>query len=367
MRIGVMLRAIGERQGIGIYTRNLMDKLLPLDRDNHYILFYRSPEYLGRYATHPNATEKLIPAANKALWDQVSIPLEARRERLDLVFHPKFTVPFFTVAKTVMTVHGASWFVHPELYGRLDIAYIRAVMPLYCRRANAIIANSELTRSDFIRLLGVSPAKIHTIYLGTNEQFRVIEDRSVLEAVRRKHALPDRFILSVIKYDPRKNFKNLVAAFRILRGRIPCKLVVVGIGCEKYIAECRLDSDGTANDITFLGWLDNSELPALYNLATCLFFPSVYEEFGIPTCEAMACGCPVVVSKTGALPEIAGDAGLTVDPFNPEEMADALEKIWKNEELRENLAERGLARAPLFTWQRCAQETLKVLHSVCTS
>ncbi|MCX7591345.1 MAG: glycosyltransferase family 4 protein [Kiritimatiellae bacterium] len=364
MRIGVMLRAIGEKQGIGIYTRNLMDRLLPMDGQNHYVLFYRSTEYLGRYAARPNVTEKLVPAGNKAIWDQIKIPLEARREGLDLIFHPKFTVPFFTRCRTVMTVHGASWFVHPELYRRLDIAYIKAVMPLYCRRADAIIANSDLTREDFIRLLGVPPQKIHTIYLGTSETFRVIEDPGTLEAVRKKYRLPERFILSVIKYDPRKNFKNLIAAFRILRQRVESKLVVVGIGCEKYVAEYGLEADGTARDTTFLGWVDQSELPALYNLATCLFFPSVYEEFGIPTCEAMACGCPVVVSKTGALPEIAGDAGLLVDPFNPEEMADVLQRLLEDNGLREQLSRRGLERARNFTWQRCAEQTLRVLNSM---
>ena len=364
MRIGVMLRALEERQGIGIYSLNLMDELLPLDPQTEYVLFHKNPAFLGRYSTFPNAVETLVPGSNKLLWDQVRIPLAARKAGVDTIFHTKFTVPFCTGRKTVMTVHGASWFVHPELYTRADIAYIRAVMPLYCRKADLIIANSELTRQDFIRLLRVPPEKIRTIRLGTNRHFKVIADTTALAAVRAKYKLPDRFIFSVIKYDPRKNFKNLIAGFRLLRQRMPCKLVVAGIGCEKYIPEYKLAEDGTLNDITFLGWVDQGELPLLYNLADCMLFPSVYEEFGIPTCEAMACGCPVVVSRTGALPEIAGQSGEIVDPFDPESIAAGLQRVLSDDVRRSAMRRLGLARAAAFTWRRCAEETREALHEL---
>jgi glycosyltransferase involved in cell wall biosynthesis len=307
-----------------------------------------------------------VRAKSKLLWDQLAIPAEARREKVDLIFHTKFTVPFLAPCKTVMSIHGASWFVHPELYdNKLDLAYIKAVMPLYCRRASFILSNSDLTTNDFVRILRVPREKIRTVRLGTGRHFRAIDDPAVLDAARREYGLPDKFILSVVKYDPRKNFGNLIAAFRELRKKVPgVKLVVTGIGCEKYRDEYKLAGDGTDADVTFLGWVDQEKLPALYNLATALFFPSVYEEFGIPTCEAMACGCPPVVSKTGALPEIAGDAGLVVDPFNPAEMAGALERVWTDAALRRTLSARSLERARIFTWERCARETLESLMAV---
>ena len=364
MRIGVMLRTMDERQGIGVYTRNLVDELLRQDTRNEYVLYYRNPAHLGRYAAPPRVTERLLTAPNKAIWDQVRIPRATRGDRLDVIFHTKFTVPFLTRCRTVMMLHGASWFVHPELYGRADIAYIRAFMPLYCRKATRIIANSELTRQDFIRILRVPPEKIRTVRLGMNAAFRPVRDGAVLEEARRRFNLPPQFILSVIKYDPRKNFANLIAAFRILRQRAPVKLVVTGIGCDRYVAEHGLDRDGTAADVSFLGWVDQKDLPALYSMATCLFFPSVYEEFGLPTCEAMACGCPVVVSNTGALPEIAGDAGVLVDPFDPAGMAAALETVVTDSARRAGLSARALARAELFSWARCARETLAVLNEV---
>lgn len=361
VKIGVMLRSIDEQQGIGIYSRNLMDEMLARDRENDYVLFYRTPACLGRYARYANVRETVVSAPNKLLWDQVKIPIEARRERLDVLFHTKFTVPFLTRCKTVMTIHGASWFVHPELYPKLDIAYIRAVMPLYCRKATAILSNSKLTTRDFERHVGVPSRKLFTVPLGTSRDFAPVTDSARIHRVRERYGLPPKYILSVVKYDPRKNFANLIAAFRLLRSRIDCKLVVVGIGCEKYAKEHDLASDGTLGDTVFLGWVDHADLPVLYSEARCLFFPSVYEEFGIPSCEAMACGCPPVVSKTGALPDNVGEAGLTVDPFDPQDMAAALEKIWTDDALHEALGRRCLERAKLFTWERCAEQTLQVI------
>lgn len=365
MRIGIMLRAIEDRQGIGIYTLNLLDHLLKIDGRNEYVLWYRTPALQGRYAHCRRVREEVLTAPNKAVWDQIRVPRAASRAGVDLIFHPKFTVPFLTRRPAVMTVHGASWFVRPELYpNKLDLAYVRAIMPWYCRKAAFILSNSDLTTQDFIRILRVPPAKIRTVRLGTNASFRLIEDPAELEAARREYRLPDRFILSVIRYDPRKNFANLIAAFRLLRRHVSCKLVVAGLGVEKYRQEYALDADGTSADVHFLGWVEPARLPALYNLARCLLFPSIYEEFGIPVAEAMACGCPPVVSRTGALPEVAGEAGLLVDPFDPEDIAQALERVWLDHGLHAALRQRGLERAKLFTWDRCARETLEILEAV---
>ncbi|NQU39089.1 MAG: glycosyltransferase family 4 protein [Lentisphaerae bacterium] len=364
LRIALVLRGIEERQGTGVYTRNLTDELLAMDRKNEYVLFYSNPDLLGHYSQYDNVTERVLRAPGKLLWDQIAVPLAAAQEGVDLIFHPKFTVPLLSRRPTVMTIHGSTWFVHPELYTRAAIAYIKLFMPLYCRKARYIISNSDLTSGDFIRLVNVPPAKVQTIHLGCNKEFHAITDRVHLEDVRRRYALPEKFILAVSRYDPRKNFKNMIAAFRALRQRIPCKLVVTGLRCEKYREEYALDADGTADDVQFLGWIEHDDLPAIYNLAHCMFFPSVYEEFGIPSCEAMACGCPPVISKTGALPEIAADAGVLVDPFDPDDMATALERIWTDDAFRAEHARRSLERAKAFTWRGCAEKTLKVFEGV---
>ena len=365
MRIGIMLRTIDDRQGIGVYTLNLMDRMLPLDSKNEYVLFYKNAASVKGYASqHPNVTEVVLKAPGKMLWDQVVVPLAARKYKLDVLFHTKFTLPFFTACKTVMTIDGASWFVHPELYPKIGIAYIRAFMPLYCKKADLILSNSNLTTDDYIRILKVPSEKIKTVELGTNKQYRKIDDAAALKQIKEKYKLPDKFILSVIRHDPRKNFKNLIAAFRLLRKQISCKLVVTGLGCEKYLEEYALDEDGTSDDVIFTGWVEQTELPYMYNQAHCMFFPSVYEEFGIPACESMACGCPPVVSKTGALPGIVRDSGLIVDQFNPPEMAEALQRIYTDDALRAELASRSLIRARDFTWERCAKETLAAINNI---
>ncbi len=364
MKIGIMLRTIDERQGIGVYTQNLIREMLEIDHETDFVLMYRNPAFVGTFATYANVKEILVKARGKILWDQVAVPRVAKREGINLLFHTKFTVPFFSRIPAVMSAHGASWFVRPDLYSnKIDLTYIRMVMPLYCRKSAAIVANSDLTRNDYIRVLKVPPEKITTVRLGMNEDFKIIEDKVLLETMRKKYHLPARYIFSVVKYDPRKNFGNLIEGFRILRKRLPAKLVVAGIGCEKYATEYHLASDGTDKDVTFLGWVEQTDLPALYNMADCMLFPSVYEEFGIPTVEAMACGCPVVVSETGALPELAGDAGVIVDPFNPTAIADGLEKLLSNEEIRLQYAKRCHERSKMFSWHRCAKETLEVLKN----
>ena len=364
MRIGVMLRTMDEQQGIGIYTQNLMDHLLAVDDRNEYVLFYRNPAFIGRYATYPRVEEQVVRAPNKALWDQIMIPLAARRFEVDVLFHTKFTVPFFTRRPTVMVLHGASWYTNPELYWQLGILYIRLFMPLYCRKASAIVSNSDCTTRDFIRILGLDPEKIHTANLAASDIFHLVTDPGVLVAARERYRLPDRFILSVIKYAARKNFGNLIEAFGRLHGRRPSKLVVVGYDCERYRQDFDLDAKPWGRDVQFLGWVEQAALPAIYSLAECLFFPSIIEEFGIPVCEAMACGLPMVVSKVGAPPDVAGEAGIFVDPMDPVAMADALYALLTDPALQADKRAKALERAKNFSWRKCAEETLTVLEQI---
>lgn len=155
-----------------------------------------------------------------------------------------------------MVLHGASWYTNPEVYKRLDILYVRALMPVYCRKAAAIMSNSECTTRDFIHYLHLPPAKLHTANLAADERFQPISNRSLLQSVRQRYDLPERFILSVLKYDPRKNFGNLIAAFENLHRHTPCKLVVVGRDCERFAQDHRLAQRGLAAEVTFLGWVE---------------------------------------------------------------------------------------------------------------
>ncbi len=178
MRIGIMLRTLDESGGIAMYTRNLVQELLCIDRANEYVLFYRTPNHIGRFGRYDNVSERWVKAPNKALWDQVMIPYACWREGVDLVFHPKFTVPLLAPCKKVMVVHGADWFIpgQAQYYDRLDKAYIKLTMPVYFRTADLVISVSELTTQNFREILGVSAEKIKTIYFAPARHFKREED-----------------------------------------------------------------------------------------------------------------------------------------------------------------------------------------------
>jgi hypothetical protein len=165
MRIGLMLRSLDEQGGIGVYTRNLVQELLSIDHRNQYVLFYRSPDHIGRYAHYSNVTERVTRAPNKAFWDQIAIPYACWREKVDVILHPKFTVPLLAACKAVMVVHGADWFLpgQAKYYGRWDVWHIRTVMPWYFKKADKVISVSQLTTDNFNGILELPPGKVETV------------------------------------------------------------------------------------------------------------------------------------------------------------------------------------------------------------
>jgi glycosyltransferase involved in cell wall biosynthesis len=295
----------------------------------------------------------------------VKIPLEAQREDVDLIFHTKFTVPFFTRCKTMMVLHGSAWFVHPEWYNSFDRTYIRLMMRLYCQKADFILSNSEMTKRDFVNILRVREDKIKTTYFGYSPRFRPIDDNVYLEKIKEKYKLPERFILYVGRIDPGKNFGNLIQAFAKIHTSLPYKIVVAGHPRWGYQSEyAGIETLGLQEKILFTDWVPQEDLVAFYNLADLFVFPSFYEGFGIPLLEAMACGCPAIASQTGALPEIAGGAAFLVDPYSHDKIAAAIRKVLGEDGLRKELSEKGLCQASKFSWQKCASETLAAFDSM---
>jgi glycosyltransferase involved in cell wall biosynthesis len=364
MRIGVMLRAYDRPGGIGIYSRNIVKHLLRVDRTNHYVLMYDNPDHVGTYGELSNVDEVYLSRSNPLIWDQWLTPRAAEKWGLELIFNTKFTVPLRTKAKTIMALHGASWFVHPELYGRFDVFYVRRFMPIYCRKADFLISNSDLTTRDHIRILGVPRHKIRTVYFAAGEEFRPIQDSQLLMEVKARYNLPDRFVLTVTSYDPVKNLGVLFDAFETCRQYVDVHFVVAGKNCEKYAQDFDLRNRGLEHVVHFPGWVDQKDLPAIYNLAAVYAFPSIYETFGIPVIEAISCGCPVVASNTGALPELLDDAALLSDPFDPKALAQNLLMILTSESLAAEFRKKGLARAKEFSWTTTAEQTLGIFREL---
>ena len=368
MRIGIMLRTMLEQGGVGVYSRYITRELLERDQRNHYVLFYRSAANLGSFSAYPNVTERVVQAPNKAFWDQVAIPYACWRDQVDVVFHPKFTVPLLAPCKSVMVLHGAGWFMPDtsKFWSALDLKYVRMMMPVYCRRASAVLSVSQITTDTFNQVLQLRPGKIETVYFGPGKQFRRVREVAELERVKRKYDLPDRFILTLSGHDrgTRKNIDGILKAYEVYHGKSAHKLVVGGKGCERFRADYAIPEDGYGQDIHFPGWIDQQDLPAIYSLADLFLYPSFSEAFPIPITEALACGTPIITSTLNGLQEIAGEAALSVDATRPEAIAEAIGQVLLNPDVHATLAARSLARSELFSWDKCARQTLQILENV---
>jgi glycosyltransferase involved in cell wall biosynthesis len=368
VRIGIMLRCMDEQGGIGIYSRYITEELLKLDTRNSYVLFFRGTTHTQRYAGYPNATLCVIPQANNAIWDQISVPCKAKQEKVDLIFNPKFTLPLMGKQMAVMVVHGADWFLpeYKDLYHPLDRLYMRVLMPLYILRSTGIISASDYSTQSFLKYLPSTRTKIKTIHYAPNGIFKPITDPTTLDRVRKKYDLPDPFIFTAIHYDTgRKNFANMLRAFhQAKQAGIPHRFVVCGRDVQQYAEEAPFRDLNMNDSVIFKGWVEQEDLPAFYNLATLYLYPTRLEGFPIPVSEALAAGCPIITSSGGPFAEVAGNAARFVDPENPDDIARAIVEIVGNTTLQNDMRARGLEQAKNFTWANCARQTLAFFESL---
>ena len=363
-----MLRHIqSQKGGIGTYTHNLLDHLLKYDKKNHYVLIYN--QRLDKTVRHlskryPNVEEKYYHIPSAFLWDQVVVPIICKKEKIEVIFNPKLSIPFLTRAKKVFVMHGADWVVFPKNYKPLDRLYHTIFGRLYCRFADKIISVSKNASEELCKHYKLPPEKLKTIYHGVNDSFKPISNRAKLQSIQEKYHLPEQFILFVGQIYPMKNFKGIVKAYHQIYREFPHKLVVVGkLGPNhqqdiEIIHRLKMEKE-----IRFLGWVPDDDLPAIYSLASFLSFPSLYEGFGIPIIEAMKCGCPVLTSDIGAPAEVACDAALLVKPKDIDAIANGMRKLLTHDQLRAQFKEKGVFRADGFTWDNCAKEVYDVLAS----
>ena len=380
-----MLRAIDDVDGQGIYIRELCDALFELDTRNEYVAFYRKQGQAGRYRDRANVRELVVPGRVKLLWDQVLVPLAARRERVDVLFHHKFSIPLVAPCPTVVQQRGTEYWSHPEFYvglsGRLDQLYGRLMIPLYCRRASRVLTNSDTLGEELVRHLGVPRSKLRTVYASADQSFRPISDPDTLARVRAQYGLPSEpFLLMVVKghqvagqtshkaLTPRKNVALALEAYGRMRRQtvgagaaaVP-PLVILGLGIAERLTQEAIAQHAEPASVHTPGFVQFSDMPAIYSMARVLVFPSRYESFGLPIVEAMACGCPVVTSTTSACPEVAGDAALLVDPDDVVGLASAMERVSFDPALAVELRQRGFRRAAAFSWSQSARTLLAEL------
>jgi glycosyltransferase involved in cell wall biosynthesis len=297
-------------------------------------------------------------------WEQFVAPILLLRDRPAALLCPLNVVPLLARQPSVVTVHDLAFLRYPDRFKASRQRYLATLARLSVRRAAHVVAVSEWTRREVIALLDVPPRKVTTIPNGRDERLGPLPPKQIA-AFRRAHDLPERFVLFVGTLEPRKNLPALLRAYAAVRPSLGIPLVVVGGKGWLYDPIFAVVEElGLRDDVRFAGFVPQEDLASWYNAATVLVYPSLYEGFGFPPLEAMQCGTPVITSNTTSLPEVVAKAALTVDPADETALSEALQAIVHDAALRADLRERGLEQARMFSWDRAAQQTRAVLHSV---
>ncbi len=372
---------VAERTGTEHYTFELLAALAQLDRQNRYTLYCNQPP-AALPPLGPNFSLRHIPFPR--LWTHARLSAELALHPPDLLFVPAHVLPLGVLLRrrmrTVVTIHDMGYLRFPESHTPSQRRYLRLSTSWSARAASQLIAISNTTRDDLMRYAGARPEKISVVHHGVSSRFRPVEDQRLIAATQAKYGITPPYFLYVGTVQPRKNLARLLEALASAtrdwglgtgstipnpQSPIPNpQLVIAGkrgwLTGEIERQATQLFGPGSPS-VRFTGYIADEDLPALLSGALAFVFPSLYEGFGMPILEAMACGTPVLTSATSALPEIAGDAALLIEPEDTAAIADGLARLASDAVLRADLRARGLARAAQFTWKRCAEETLAVL------
>ncbi len=364
--------AVHRRAGIGRMAQELVAALLEVAPEYDYSVFYNQPA--DAHVTPPldRVPCTTIDLGNKQWRLRVlrAYALHQAQDRLvgavDIFHATDHLLPLLQQTRTVFSLGDMTFLSHPQVHSRLNRVYLRLMMPRFLSSADAIITNSQNTLSDMQRFYGQNLPNSVVVYHGVNKRFCPVTDTNALADVRRRYDLPLNFLLYVGTIEPRKNLPRLIEAYASIRSQ-DVKLVIAGKKGWLYEETFKLvESLGLQDDVIFPGYVHDADLPALYSAADCFLFPSLYEGFGLPVLEAMACGTPVITSNTSSLPEVAGDAAILIDPYSVTDIRDALQAVLDNPGKRADMHTKGLKNASRFTWEHAANQTLEIYQQLAT-
>ena len=351
------------RTGVGYYSEHLLHQLARTAIHDELIVV--SNRSIDTTSPLPSRVRVATPARRvpRLVWVQTLAVTALREVEADVVHFTNGMLPLMSPVPTVVTIHDMSLRLYPRYHPPRRVILNRPLVDIAARRADAIIAPSQSAKHDIVRLYGLDPGRVHVVYEAAAPIFAPVRDAARLEAVRRRYGLGERIILYVGTIEPRKNLPTLIDAFAARRraGELSHQLVCVGPygwlsrGIDQQITRC-----GVGDAIAFTGYVPFEDLPALYTLAEMFVYPSMYEGFGLPVVEAMACGTPVITGPTAALTEIGGGAIVKADRIEPEALGRALVDVARSRDRRADLSGRGLARAATFSWERAARESLEI-------
>ncbi len=376
MQIGINAQLLVNRKRTGIenYIFYLIDNLAKIDDKNEYVIFCKDKNGIPvRVLSKKNfrlcTTVLPIYKRNVRIFrEHLLFPIHIFRERIDVYHGLSFVLPVLSNCPSVLSFVDLLAMTCPrDDMSYLTSMYLKLLLPITSRKAMRIISISDYTKNEGIEKLGLCEEKMVVTYLGVDESFRKITDTELLRKVRLEYGLPEKLILFVGALKPRRNVFRLVNAYALLKKRKPIshRLVITGVGgpSSKQILTT-VAKLGLEKEVVFLDYVPKEVLPVIYNLADLFVYPSLYDGFGLPSLEAMACGTPVIASNVSSLPEVVGDAGLQIDPYNVEEMSEAMWRVLSDDGLRAEMCKKGMERAKSFTWEKCARETLAVYKTV---
>jgi len=373
MRIGMDARCIlVQRTGVGNYTLNLIKGLAKIDQHNSYVLFYtwfKKPQENILLIDKKNFKNKVIHIPHRflnLLWRTVRYPsVETWVGKVDVFHSPSFQLTPQKQGRSVLTIHDLCFLVYKKYAIKSSRLHYGRRIKSYAQGADAIITISQNSKKDIINYLDISPERIFVIPAGKDQKFKPQNDPETISKIREKYRLKRAFILHVGTLEPRKNLVGLIQAYHRSKARKEYQLVIAGGKGWMYKEIFKtVEKLGLTKEVIFTGYVPEDDLPALYSASSLFVFPSLYEGFGLPPLEAMACGTPVVTSKVSSLPEVTGDAALLVDPFNIEEIKDSIDLVLSDQKLASSLKKKGLERAGLLTWEKTAEKTIEVYRKV---
>ncbi len=379
MKIGIEAQRLfrKKKHGMDIVALELIRNLQQIDTDNEYIVFVRPDE--DRSVIRETSNFRIVELQGGAypFWEQVALPLAAEKYGCDILHCTGNTAPLCCSIPMVVTIHdiiyleSSVWKILTgggtgyQRYGNL---YRRLVVPRVMQKARKILTVSEFERnriSSFI--LNRDAEKIVTVHNGVSDAFRPVTDRALLKAVKEKYKLPDQYVFFLGNTDPKKNTAGTLKAFASLLRRTGSDLRLVMIDYDEAALRQTLLDIGEPelrSRIVLTGYIPQHDLPAVYSQALMFLYSSLRESFGIPIIEAMKCGVPVITSNTSSMPEVAGNAALLTDPFKPSAISDAMELLYRDEEIRKKLSVLGIAQAAGFSWRSAAETVLSVYRQL---
>jgi len=373
VRIGVntIFLVPGEGGGIERYLRGLITAFRNVDQDNEFVVF-TNRDNTGTFDIGDNFEECLAPISArfrpaKILWEQFVLPLQASRTDVDVLLSPGNICPLFAPCPSIVVIHDLIPFTWPDNFNKVELYSLKTLLLLTGRRATKIITVSNNSRKQIMDRLNIPHSRICVVHEACDERFLSHETSAESkQTIKKRLGITGEFILCVSSTRPYKNIDRLLLAFNLLKEKsnIDHTLVITGPRGRHHGSILKMVRDlRLTQHVVLSGYIGNDDLPALYSAASVFVYPSLYEGFGLPVLESMACGTPVAAARSASLPEVLGDAGLLFDPYDPESIAAAIHQLIVDRSLRRECIAKGRKRVNLFSWDRVARSTLSVLTS----